>query len=79
MTKLPAEAWLELRDDIGRLHGRLDLTSGQLEMKLQRRRVVFDLVATLRERRPVVVRIAESDKADGVFLSSKSNCAKLTA
>lgn len=64
MTKLPtAEAWLELRDDIGRLHGRLDLSSGRLEMKLQRRRVIFDLAATLRERRPVVIRLRSPDES----------------
>lgn len=58
MRNQPAEQWLELRDDTGRLHGRLDLSSGRLETKVHRCLVYFDLVATLRERRPVVVRLA---------------------
>lgn len=56
-----ANGWLELRDDAGRLHGRLDLSSGWLETKVHSRAVVFDLAATLREKRPVVVRLLVQD------------------
>lgn len=64
MRNQPSDTWLELRDDAGRLHARFDLASGRLETKLHKRVAVFDLTATLRERRPVVVRLVE-DRDEG--------------
>ncbi|MEZ4865343.1 MAG: hypothetical protein R3C14_28800 [Caldilineaceae bacterium] len=49
--------WIELRDTDGRLYGRLDLCSLRLETKRAGRLIHFDLLASVRERRPVVVRL----------------------
>ena len=61
MANEQGNRWIELRDDAGRLHGRLDLTSLLLETKVNKREAVFDLAATLRERRPVVTRVRSPD------------------
>jgi hypothetical protein len=49
--------WIELRAEGAELHGRLNVTTLELMTGRRGRWVCYDLVATLRERRPVVTRI----------------------
>lgn len=45
--------WIDLRADDGRLYGRLERTTLQLEIQRGDHRVIFDLISTVRDRRPV--------------------------
>lgn len=49
------ERWIELRDEHNHLYGRLDLASMRLDSKVNGRRACFDLLATVREQRPIVI------------------------
>ncbi|TXH48127.1 MAG: hypothetical protein E6Q97_25325 [Desulfurellales bacterium] len=54
--------WIELRGEGDELHGRLNLATLELMTGRRGRLVCYDLMATVRERRAVVVRVRVSEE-----------------